>query len=73
MRQKQGRREFNLMKKAYEYSKMCDADVCSGIRHRETGQVFLLSADRSGFCFGKVAGSFGPEGKNADTPRTLTI
>ncbi|CAG8079185.1 unnamed protein product [Penicillium nalgiovense] len=48
-RQKQGRRKSSLMKKAAEYSKMCDADVCVGIRLRETGQVFLLSADASGF------------------------
>ncbi|KAJ5102344.1 hypothetical protein NUU61_004566 [Penicillium alfredii] len=27
-RQKQYRRRTSLMKKAYEYSKMCDADVC---------------------------------------------
>ncbi|CAG8280327.1 unnamed protein product [Penicillium salamii] len=32
-----------------EYSKMCDADVCVGIRLRETGQVFILSADTLGF------------------------
>jgi hypothetical protein len=37
------------MKKAREYSKMCDADVCLGIRLRETGQVYILSADASGF------------------------
>jgi len=49
MRQKQGRRKSNLMRKAAEYSKMCDADVCVGIRLRETGQVFILSADASGF------------------------
>ncbi|KAJ5473963.1 hypothetical protein N7475_003529 [Penicillium sp. IBT 31633x] len=49
MRQKQGRRKSSLMKKASEYSKMCDADVCVGIRLRETGQVFILSADASGF------------------------
>ncbi|CAG8073491.1 unnamed protein product [Penicillium nalgiovense] len=49
MRQKQGRRKSSLMKKATEYSKMCDADVCVGIRLRETGQVFILSADASGF------------------------
>lgn len=48
-RQKQGRRKLSLMKKAAEYSKMCDADVCVGIRLRETGQVFILSADASGF------------------------
>ncbi|KAJ5776737.1 uncharacterized protein N7511_001748 [Penicillium nucicola] len=49
MRQKRGRRKSSLMKKASEYSKMCDADVCVGIRLRETGQVFILSADTSGF------------------------
>lgn len=49
MRQKQGRRKSNLMKKAREYSKLCEADVCVGIRLRETGQVFILSADVSGF------------------------
>ncbi|KAJ5751258.1 hypothetical protein N7533_008286 [Penicillium manginii] len=37
------------MKKAFEYSKMCDADVCVGIRLRETGQVHILTADDSGF------------------------
>lgn len=49
MRQKQSRRKFNLMKKACEYSTMFEADVCLGIRLRETGQVFILSADASGF------------------------
>ncbi|KAJ5131878.1 hypothetical protein N7448_006036 [Penicillium atrosanguineum] len=49
MRQKQGRRKSNLMKKAREYSKLCEADVCVGIRLRETGQVFILLADASGF------------------------
>lgn len=48
-RQKQCRRKSSLMKKACEYSKMCDADVCLGIRLRETGQVFIFSADASGF------------------------
>ncbi|KAJ5953824.1 hypothetical protein N7501_008103 [Penicillium viridicatum] len=49
MRQKRCRRKSSLMKKAYEYSKMCSADVCVGIRIRETGQVHILSADTSGF------------------------
>jgi hypothetical protein len=49
MWQKQCRRKTSLMKKAYEYSKMCSADVCVGIRIRETGQVHILSADTSGF------------------------
>ena len=49
MRQKQCRRKTSLMKKVYEYSKLCNADVCMGIRMRETGQVHILSADSSGF------------------------
>ncbi|KAJ5161359.1 hypothetical protein N7492_006751 [Penicillium capsulatum] len=49
IRQKQCRRKTNLMKKAYEYSKMCGADVCVGIRLRETGQVHILCSDSSGF------------------------
>jgi hypothetical protein len=49
IRQKQYRRKTSMMKKASEYSKMCDADVCVGIRMRETGQVHILSADTSGF------------------------
>ncbi|KAJ5515826.1 hypothetical protein N7527_007386 [Penicillium freii] len=28
---------------------MCNADVCVGIRMRETGQVHILSADATGF------------------------
>ncbi|KAJ5989706.1 hypothetical protein N7481_004916 [Penicillium waksmanii] len=48
-RQKKCRRKTTLMKKASEYSKMCDADVCIGIRLRETGQVHVLTADDSGF------------------------
>jgi hypothetical protein len=42
-RQKQCRRRSNMMKKAYEYSKLCNADVCMGIRMRETGQVHVVS------------------------------
>ncbi|KAJ5873280.1 hypothetical protein N7455_003823 [Penicillium solitum] len=49
IRQKQCRRKTSLMKKACEYSRMCSADVCVGIRMRETGQVHILSADASGF------------------------
>jgi hypothetical protein len=37
------------MKKAYEYSKMCAADVCLGIRLRDSGRVFTFMADASGF------------------------
>ncbi|EKV10557.1 hypothetical protein PDIG_25260 [Penicillium digitatum PHI26] len=49
MRQRQCRRKASLMKKACEYSRMCSADVCVGIRVRETGQVYILLADTSGF------------------------
>ncbi|CAG8295938.1 unnamed protein product [Penicillium salamii] len=35
------------MKKAYEYSEICGADVCLKTRLRETGQVFILLADFS--------------------------
>lgn len=47
--QRQCRRKKNLMKKAWEYSRKCDADVCLGIRLRDNGQVHILSADISGF------------------------
>ncbi|KAJ5515823.1 hypothetical protein N7527_007383 [Penicillium freii] len=47
--QKQCRRRAGIMKKAWEYSKLCNADVCVGIRMRETGRVHVLSADASGF------------------------
>jgi hypothetical protein len=49
IRQKRDRRKAGLMKKASEYSKMCDADVCLGIRIRDTGRVYMFSADASGF------------------------
>ena len=49
VRQRQYRRKTNMMKKAFEYSKMCDADVCVGIRMRETRRIHILSADTSGF------------------------
>ncbi|OQE87998.1 hypothetical protein PENNAL_c0018G02587 [Penicillium nalgiovense] len=42
MRQKQGRGKSSPMRKASEYSKMCDADVCGSIRLRETDHVFIL-------------------------------
>jgi hypothetical protein len=47
--QKRERRKTGLMKKASEYSKMCGADVCLGIRIRDTGHVYMFSADASGF------------------------
>jgi hypothetical protein len=49
VRQMQDRRKESLMKKAYEYSKMCGADVCLGIRLRDSGRVFTFMADASGF------------------------
>ncbi|OJJ38803.1 hypothetical protein ASPWEDRAFT_103418 [Aspergillus wentii DTO 134E9] len=47
--QKRHRRTESLEKRVFEYSKMCDADVCLGIRIKENGQVHIFSADRSGF------------------------
>jgi hypothetical protein len=49
IRQKRDRRKNSLIKKSFEYSNMCGADVCLGIRIRETGQVHIFSADSSGF------------------------
>lgn len=49
LRQKRDRRRLNLEKKLDEYSKLCGADVCFGIRIRESGQVFIYSADDLGF------------------------
>jgi hypothetical protein len=49
IRQRRDRRRAGLMKKAFEYSKMCGADVYLGIRIRDTGRVCMFSADASGF------------------------
>ncbi|KAJ5746807.1 hypothetical protein N7520_011989 [Penicillium odoratum] len=49
LRQKRDRRKTNLEKKSQEYSEICGADVCLGIRIRESGKVFIFSADASGF------------------------
>ncbi|OJZ80013.1 hypothetical protein ASPFODRAFT_469175 [Aspergillus luchuensis CBS 106.47] len=49
MRQKRDRRKKSLLRKAYEYSKLCDADVCLGIRTRESGQVTTFLSDSTGF------------------------
>jgi hypothetical protein len=65
------------MKKAAEYSKMCDANVYVGIRLRETGQVFILLADASGFwaflCSQLVCFNYVSDEKTADLSRTPTI
>ncbi|GLA33082.1 hypothetical protein AnigIFM63326_002164 [Aspergillus niger] len=52
VRQKRVRRRKNLIRKAYEYSKLCDADVCLGIRIRESGQVTTFLSDSTGFWSG---------------------
>jgi hypothetical protein len=49
LRQKRDRRKTNLEKESQEYSELCGADVCLGIRIRESGKVFIFSADASGF------------------------
>lgn len=49
LRQKRDRRKMSLEKKSYEYSNKCGADVSLGIRIRESGKVFIFSADASGF------------------------
>lgn len=37
------------MKKASEYSELCDAEVCVGIRFRESGRVFTFMSNPNGF------------------------
>jgi hypothetical protein len=37
------------MKKASEYSELCDAEVCVGICFRESGCVFTFVSDPNGF------------------------
>lgn len=49
LRQKRDRRKISLEKKSHEYSNKCGADVCLGIRIRESGKVFIFFADTSGF------------------------
>ncbi|KAF7590506.1 hypothetical protein BBP40_002803 [Aspergillus hancockii] len=49
LRQKRDQRKKTLENKSQEYSEMCGADICLGIRIRESGQVFIFSADSSGF------------------------
>jgi hypothetical protein len=49
LRQKRDRRKMSLEKKSHEYSNKCGADVCLGIRIRESGKIFIFSADISGF------------------------
>ncbi|PYH90010.1 hypothetical protein BO71DRAFT_402581 [Aspergillus ellipticus CBS 707.79] len=49
LQQKRDRRKLYLEKKALEYSKMCGADICLGIRIRQSGKIFIFYADTSGF------------------------
>ncbi|KAL4984449.1 hypothetical protein BDW68DRAFT_180640 [Aspergillus falconensis] len=49
LRQKRDRRRETLINKVYEYSRMCGADICLGIRIRDTGKVFTVSIDPTGF------------------------
>ncbi|OJJ56758.1 hypothetical protein ASPSYDRAFT_92004 [Aspergillus sydowii CBS 593.65] len=48
-RQMRDRRREGIIKKANEYSKLCSADVCLGIRLRDSGRVYTFLADESGF------------------------
>jgi hypothetical protein len=43
-----GHHKKTLEKKVYEFSALCDADVCLGIRIQETGQIFTLCVDTLG-------------------------
>lgn len=40
---------MGLIKKAYEYSKLCDADVCLGIQLRGSSHVFTFLSNPAGF------------------------
>jgi hypothetical protein len=44
-RQQQDRRKECLIKKAYEYSLECDADVYISIRIKKNGRVFTFNSD----------------------------
>jgi hypothetical protein len=44
-RQQQDRRKESLIKKAYEYSLECDADVYISIRIKRNGQIFTFNSD----------------------------
>ncbi|PKX93566.1 uncharacterized protein P174DRAFT_353692, partial [Aspergillus novofumigatus IBT 16806] len=47
--QKGKRRKIGLMKKAYEYSELCNADICVGIRLREFSHIFTFLSDPTRF------------------------
>jgi hypothetical protein len=47
-RQMRDRRKKSLIKKVYEMSALCDADVFLGIRIRKNGRVSTFCANRTG-------------------------
>ncbi|PWY70788.1 hypothetical protein BO83DRAFT_315539 [Aspergillus eucalypticola CBS 122712] len=51
-RQKRDRRKKSPIRNAYEYSTLCDAEVCLGIRIPESGQVTAFLPDSTGFWSG---------------------
>jgi hypothetical protein len=67
LRQKRDRRKTSLENKSHEFSQLCGADFCLVIRIRDSGQVFIFSADQSGFwsflrsqlvCQGRISPAF---------------
>jgi SRF-type transcription factor (DNA-binding and dimerisation domain). len=48
MRQKRSRRTNTLIKKAYELSCSCDADVFFGVRIKNSGHIYTFCADSTG-------------------------
>jgi hypothetical protein len=82
IREKQGCRKSTLIKKTREYSKMCDTDICLGIRFRETGEVYLVSAGASTFwaflssqlvCRHALAGFSKRTGQDSHYPTSIKI
>jgi hypothetical protein len=47
-RQRRDQRQRTLLRKAYEMSKYCDADVFLGVRIRDTGRITTFCADGTG-------------------------
>lgn len=47
-RQKRHKRGQTLIKKAYEMSAFFNADVCLGIKLRDTGKIMTFCADKTG-------------------------
>jgi hypothetical protein len=49
IRQKRDQRKLNLEKKSHKYRELYGADICLGIRIQDSGQIYIFSADHSGF------------------------